>query len=101
MKLSEQDKKVLRQASAVKELSEHPGWVDHLKPMLEVKRDKAFPDPAKFKSIKEFTYAALASSALKKAVAEILMWVELQNHAHKDLTNKKKDKTKNKFRTGG
>jgi hypothetical protein len=65
------------------------------------KRDQAFPDPAQFQSVKDFTYAALASSALKKAVVEILQQVEGELDAYDKLTKKKDDKVVNKFSIGG
>ena len=89
MKLSDQDKVQLRQASAIKELSEHPGWVEYLKPLLETKLNQSFPDPSQFSDDKGFTYAALNASILKKVISEILMYFEGNKEAFKTLQSKK------------
>jgi hypothetical protein len=79
----------LRQASAVKELSEHPGWVEYLKPLLETKLNQSFPDPSQFKDEKEFTYAAMNASVFKKVIAELMMYIEGNKEAFKQLQSKK------------
>lgn len=99
--LSKQEQDLLVQASQVKEMASMPGWETWLEPWLKAKRDQAFPDPLKCQSSKEFLYEALASSALKKATAEILMYVEGQKEAFDSLMKKKKDKAVNKFEIGG
>jgi hypothetical protein len=99
MKLSNQDKQILKQATALKELAEHPGWVEYLKPKLQDKLNQSFPDPSRFESEKEFTYAALTASVFKKVIAEILMYFEANEQAYKDI-QKKKFKNHNAFEIG-
>jgi hypothetical protein len=65
-----------------------------------VKRDQSFPDPAQFKSEKEFNYAALTASVFKKVVQEILLFVEDQRKLGEQLEDKKSDKIQNKFKIG-
>ena len=61
----------------------------------------AFPDPSEFKDKEEFTYAALATSAFKKAIGELLGWVDQQTDIKKDLLDKKEGKQKDDpFRIG-
>ena len=89
MKLSNQDKQILKQATAIKELSEHPGWTDYLKPLLQDKLRESFPDPSRFENEKEFTYAALTASVFKKVIAEVMMYFEANEQAFKDIQQKK------------
>jgi hypothetical protein len=61
---------------------------------------EAFPDPQEFKDEKEFAYAALASSALKKSVVEIIAYVEGMANQAKHLDKKKKGQIVDKFAIG-
>ena len=38
-----------------------------------MKLNQSFPDPQGFTKLEEFTYAAMATSAMKKAAAEVLL----------------------------
>jgi hypothetical protein len=89
MKLSQADKQVLRQATAIKELAEHPGYKEYLKPLLETKLNQSFPDPSQFEDEKKFTYAALTASVFKKVIVELMMYFEANEQAYKDLQTKK------------
>ena len=67
---------------------------------MQVKLRESFPDPSAFKTVEEFTYAALAASAFKKVTAEILMFVEQMDSQTKSLQKKKRGKLENKFKIG-
>lgn len=99
--LNNQEQENLKLAKLVQDLSDHPGWVEVLRPWIQVKLQESFPDPSAFKSVEEFTYAALASSALKKALAEILMFVENQKQTMEYLQKKDRGELENKFKIGG
>ena len=99
MQLTQADKAQLRQATSIKELSEHPGWVEYLKPLLEAKLNQSFPDPSQFTSEKDFTYAALTASVFKKVIAEVMMYFEANKDAFNKL-NTKKFKQHNAFDIG-
>lgn len=47
----------------------------------------------------EYNYAAITASLFKKVVAEIVGWVDMQDHAVGELV--KKQKGENKFNIGG
>ena len=64
------------------------------------KLNQSFPDPAQFREIKEFNYAALAASAFKKVIAELLNWIESQKDVVKQLGLKEKGLLKDKFEIG-
>jgi hypothetical protein len=66
-----------------------------LKPWLEERRAKSYPDPQQFKSEKEFTYAATVASVQKKVIAEILKYIEDEAPTiAKGLLDKKKGRQK-------
>lgn len=66
-----------------------------LKPWLEAKHSKSFPDPTDFTSEKEFTYAAKVASLYKKVIAEIIKYIEDEAPTMaKDLLDKKKGRIK-------
>lgn len=62
--------------------------------------NQSFPDPSKFKDEKEFTYAALAASTFKKAVAEIVGWIESQKQIAKTLKKKSESEDDKSFEIG-
>mgnify|MGYP001578730662 FL=1 len=67
-----------------------------LRPWLEERRAKSFPDPTDFKSTKEFTYAAITASVFKKVIQELLHYLEVEVPDRvKALEEKKKGKVKN------
>lgn len=67
-----------------------------LKPWLEERRSKSFPDPTDFKSQKEFTYAAMTASVFKKVIQELLHYLEVEVPDRvKALEDKKKGKVRN------
>lgn len=101
MDLSKQELESLEQAQALVDMSQASGWSKILRPWLEAKLNQAFPDPAHFKSVEEFTYASLAASALKKSIAEILNYVADQPAIMKALNDKKQGKTNKSFSIGG
>ena len=76
-KLLEEERKVLREGRQLLELTATRGWREVLKPYLEDRRTKSFPDPVDFKTQKEFTHAALSSSAFKKVIQELLHYLEV------------------------
>lgn len=45
---------------------------------MEERRSKSYPNPLEFKDEKEFTYAALTASALKKVIEELLHYLEIE-----------------------
>jgi len=101
MKLDKQEKDLLAQASAIRELAGMPGWENYLRPWLEAKRDESFPDPLSTPDKEKFYHKAVVASALKKATAEIIVFVESQKEAFDTLSKKKNNKSKvNKFEIG-
>lgn len=52
------------------------------------------------KNLEEFTYAALASSALKQGIVEILQFVDGQSNMSEELI-KKQNQEKDPFSIGG
>lgn len=67
-----------------------------LKPYLEDRRSKSFPDPTEFKSEEEFSYAAKTASVFKKVVQELLHYLEIEVPDRvKALEAKKKGEVKN------
>lgn len=52
------------------------------------------------KNLEEFTYAALASSALKQGIVEILQFVDGQSNMSEELLKKQKQE-KDPFSIGG
>lgn len=89
MKLSKQDKEMLKQSGAIKDLVNSTGWTEYLKPLLQDKLNQSFPDPSQFTSEKDFTYAALTASVFKKVIAELMMYFEANEQMYKDLQTKK------------
>ena len=66
-----------------------------LRPWLEERRSKSFPDPTEFKSDKEFTYAAMTASVFKKVIQELLHYLEVEVPDRvKSLELKKKGEVK-------
>ena len=100
MPLTKQEQEDLQRALTVAELSRHKGWVEWLKPLLVSRRDQAFPDPQSFDSDRKFYHAAVVSSALKKATAEILMAVEDMAQVAETLQKKERGEVENKFAIG-
>lgn len=73
------------------DLTGSSGYKQALKPWLEEKRSKSYPDPTDFKSVEEFTYAAQVASVYKKVIAELLHYLENEIPTIvKDLNNKEK-----------
>lgn len=70
-----------------------------VRPYLVERLNQSFPNPSDFKSTEEFTYAALAASAFKKVIAELLGWVDAQDTVITQLV--KKSKEENPFSIGG
>lgn len=67
-----------------------------LKPWLEERRSKSFPDPTDFKTDKEFAYAAMTASVFKKVIQELLHYLEVEVPDRvKSLELKEKGETKN------
>lgn len=99
--LSKQEEQQLSEASQVLEMAKTQGWSQILEPWLRAKRDQSFPDPASFRSKDDFLYAALAASSLKKAIAEILVYVEDQAQLNSQLKLKKQGKLEKTFNIGG
>ena|SRR3990167_6149506 len=98
--LTKQEEQDYSLALTVAELSRHKGWVEWLKPQLEVKLNQAFPDPSKFSKEEEFVYAAKVASVFKKVVAEILSMVDDQVKKIEYYDKKKEGRTVNKFAIG-
>lgn len=88
--LTPQQDSQFKEAQAIRELAETPGWVEYLEPWLKAKRDQSFPDPSQFKSEEEFGYAAKTASVFKKVIAEILIYIESQKDAFEKLNTKQK-----------
>ena len=66
-----------------------------LKPYLEERQTKSYPDPTEFKSEKEFLYAAELASVFKKVIAELLHYLEVEVPDRvKSLEAKKKGEVK-------
>ena len=101
MDLSKGEQDSLEQAQWLVEMSQSKGWAQVLEPWLQAKLNQSFPDPAQFKSNDEFNYAALAASALKKAIAEILSYVQDQPLIMKQLRDKQQGKQDKSFSIGG
>jgi hypothetical protein len=59
-------------------MAKHEGWHKVLRPWLEDKRSKSYPDPTQFKNEKEFLYAAAMASLFKKVIAELLHYLEVE-----------------------
>lgn len=71
-------------------------YQEGLKPWLEDKQNKSYPNPFDFKSEKDFTYAAKTASLYKRVVAEIIKYIEDEAPTQvKDLTNKEEGKVQN------
>ena len=75
------------------------GWLK-LSQWLKSKRDESFPKPTDFKTVEEFTYAAMATSSLKQGIVEILQFVEGQSAMSEELI-KKQQADKDPFAIGG
>ena len=71
------------------------GYKEVLRPWLEERRSKSYPDPTEFKSEKEFLYAAQTASLFKKVIAELLHYLEVEVPDEiKQLEMKKKGEVK-------
>ena len=76
-KLTKEERETLGEGKLLLGLTAQRGWTEVLKPYLEDRRTKSFPDPVDFKTQKEFTHAALSSSAFKKVIQELLHYLEV------------------------
>lgn len=76
--LSVQEQEQLRVDKLLLGLTEQQGYREVLRPWLEEKRSKSYPDPTQFKNTKEFLYAATVASLFKKVVAELLHYLEVE-----------------------
>src|SRR3990167_8684629 len=76
--LTQEEKEVLKEDKLLVDLTKQEGWVKVLKPYLEAKQSKSYPDPTEFKSEKEFLYAASTASLFKKVIAELLHYMEIE-----------------------
>ena len=97
MQLSPQEDKALKESLEFKSLSQTQGWL-LLSQWLKAKRDESFPKPTDFRTIEEFSYAAMAVSSLKQSIVEILQYVEGQSSMSEELI-KKQQAEEDKFRT--
>ena len=77
-KLSQEEQEQLSQDKLLLSLTGQEGWHKVLKPWLEERRAKSYPDPKEFKSENEFLYAATKASVFKKVVAELLHYLEVE-----------------------
>ena len=66
--LTKEEGKLLEDDKKLSFLVNSDGWREVLRPWLEERRAKSFPDPTDFKSTKEFTYAAITASVFKKVI---------------------------------
>src|SRR3990167_5256417 len=99
MVLTKEELLALKQARAVCQMANTEGWEQVMRPYLMDKLNQSFPDPSQFKEMTEYNYAAITASLFKKVVAEIVGWVDMQDHAVGELV--KKQKGENKFNIGG
>ena len=99
-KLDKQEDIALEQAKLVKEMANSSGWKEVVEPWLREKLNQSFPDPASFKTDKEFNYAAKTASVFKKVIAEILMFIEQEDQTVKYLNKKKFGKVEKNFQIG-
>ena len=56
----------------------HHGWQKILKPWLEERRSKSYPDPTVTKDKEEFYHMAVSASMYKKVIAELLHYLEVE-----------------------
>ena len=94
--LTKTEKELLAQLKAIASLVGSQAYQQGLKPWLEDRRSKSYPDPQQFKNEKEFTYAATVASVQKKVIAEILKYIEDEAPTEvKRLSEKKTGKQPN------
>lgn len=94
-KLNKLEQEQLSQDKLLLELVNQEGYQKVLKPWLEERRSKSYPDPTDFKSEKEFLHAAITASLFKKVIAELLHYLEVEVPDRiKALEAKKKDEVK-------
>ena len=99
MQLTPQEEIALRESLVFKDLSKSQGW-ELLSQWLKAKRDESFPKPTDFKTVEEFTYAAMATSSLKQSIVEILQYVDGKTNMSEALIKKQKEE-KDPFSIGG
>jgi hypothetical protein len=87
--LSQAEQDSLQEAMDLKEMFQSKGF-QVFKEHLTVKLNQSFPDPQGFEKIEDFTYAAMATSAMKKAAAEILLLEQQTNDRAEALLKKEK-----------
>ena len=94
-KLNSQELDQLRQDKLLLELVKHPAYQSVLKPYLEERRSKSYPDPTEIKDKEEFYHAAVNASMFKKVIAELLHYLEIEVPDRiKSLEAKKKGESK-------
>ena len=94
--LNKQEQEQLRQDKLLLALMEQEGYQTVLKPWLEDRRSKSYPDPTEFKDEKGFLHAAITASLFKKVIAELLHYLEVEVPDRvKALETKKKGEVSN------
>lgn len=99
-KLTPQEEEQLKLSVLVQELTQHKGWLEWLKPLLESKVRHSWVDPAKSSDLEAFFKEYTVAFGWSKACMEILALADQEIAKGKYLQDKKDGKIKDNFRIG-
>jgi hypothetical protein len=92
IKLTDEEKKALKQGAQIRAMIETEGWKEVFMPYFESKIRNAWVDPRTFKDDQEYAYAMKTAWAMAKASDEILEFVEKTISEGVAMSDKQKGK---------